>query len=46
MKGESAMKTEDEIGSLITYTFRVGLFQPAPMVYDYKSLLILRLIKS
>uniref|UniRef100_A0A8C4IWJ7 Integrin, alpha 6a n=1 Tax=Dicentrarchus labrax TaxID=13489 RepID=A0A8C4IWJ7_DICLA len=25
VKGESAMKTEDEIGSLITYTFRVGL---------------------
>uniref|UniRef100_A0A7N5ZUK5 Integrin alpha-2 domain-containing protein n=1 Tax=Anabas testudineus TaxID=64144 RepID=A0A7N5ZUK5_ANATE len=29
VKGESAMKTEDEIGSLITYTFRVGLFQPS-----------------
>lgn len=26
VKGESAMKTEEEIGSLINYTFRVGLF--------------------
>lgn len=26
VKGESAMKTEDEIGSLINYTFRVILF--------------------
>ena len=26
VKGESAMKTEEEIGSLITYKFRVSLF--------------------
>lgn len=26
VKGESAMKTEEEIGSLINFTFRVSLF--------------------
>lgn len=29
VKGESAMKTEEEIGSLINYTFRVGFFTAA-----------------
>lgn len=30
VKGESAMKTEEEIGSLINFTFRVSSVQPRP----------------
>lgn len=30
VKGESAMKTEEEIGSLVNFTFKVSSSQPRP----------------
>lgn len=42
VKGESAMKTEEEIGGLINYTFRVSLFTSPASVYYSESVAIIK----